>query len=128
MTIGTAPLTTEATWREIDAIINFLAALGIEQVAITYGWGCKADGVNQPVIVPLTRLTELLHNNIAQGIYHLGEDNLYIGADQPTLTFTLCHDADIHFEAADKSLETRLREEWQTRGHLVWQAKSRTNR
>ena len=62
----------------------------------------------------------MLHNNIAQEIYHLGEDNLYIGVSDPALTFTLCHDADIHFEATDKSLEVRLRNEWEKRGYRVW--------
>lgn len=120
MTIGTAPLTPEATWREIDALVTFLTSLGVTQVTITYGWGCHAEGMEQSTIVPLSELVVFLQQTIAQGIYHLGEDNLYISADDPTLTITLCHDQDIHFEAASKSLEARLRGEWESRGHRVW--------
>jgi hypothetical protein len=120
MTIGTAPLTTEATWREIDAMIAFLNTLGVSSVEITYGWGCKAAGIEQPVLVPLGELLTFLQIDIAKDIYHLGEDNLYIGVTNPALTFTLCHDADIHFDATASELETRLRAEWEARGVRVW--------
>ena len=100
MTIGTAPLTTEETWREVDALRALLAAQGVMQVAITYGWGCKAQDIAQPLLMPLAELVPLLHNNIAQGIYHLGEANLYIEAQTPPsqdskVKITLCHEADI---------------------------------
>lgn len=120
MTIGAAPLTAEATWREIDAMIAFLNSVGVSSVEITYGWGCKAAGIEQPVIVPLGELLTFLHIDIAKDIYHLGEDNLYIGASSPALTFTLCHDADIHFDAPDSTMESRLRGEWEGRGLRVW--------
>lgn len=120
MTIGTAPLTTEATWREINAIIQFLNTLGVSSVEVTYGWGCKAAGIEQPVIVPLSELLTFLHIDITKDIYHLGEDNLYIGASNPALTITLCHDADIHFDAPDSTMEGRLRREWENRGLRVW--------
>jgi hypothetical protein len=126
MTIGTEPLTLEATWREIEALVNFLSSLGVEQVEVTYGWGCKADGIEQPVRVPLAELVIFLHKNIAQEIYHLGEDNLYIVSDNPTLKLTLCHDADIHFEANDKAIVARLRDEWEARGLRVWRSKEAT--
>lgn len=124
MTIGTEPLTPEATWREIETLVNFLSSLSVEQVEITYGWGCQADGIEQPVRVPLAELAIFLHKNIAQEIYHLGDDNLYIVSDNPTLKLTLCHDADIHFEANDKALEARLQGEWEARGHQVWRSKA----
>lgn len=122
MTIGTEPLTPEATWRELDMLIGFMQSLGIEQVAVTYGWGCRAEGIEQPVAVPLDELVSLLQKSIAQGIYHLGEDNLDIEASDPSLQITLCHEADIHFKAADQTLEARLRSEWQDRGVRVWPA------
>ena len=120
MTIGTEPLTAEATWVEIKSLVNFLASLGVDHVAITYGWGCHAAGIEQPVSVPLPEVVGFLQKNIAQAIYHLGEDNLYIGAGNPALKIALCHDADIHFEADDKGLEARMRDEWQARGLRVW--------
>ncbi len=120
MTIGTAPLNPETTWQEINAIVAFLASLEIPSVEITYGWGCKAAGIQQPVLVPLGELVTFLHIDITQDIYHLGEDTLYLGADQSALTFTLCHDADIHFDADDKRLESRMRNEWEGRGLRVW--------
>jgi hypothetical protein len=120
MTIGTEPLTPDLTWREIQAIREFLTSLGIENVNIAFGWGCKADGIEQPVMVRVAELVNYLHNIIAQEIYHLGEDNLYIGAHEPVLTFTLCHDSDIHFEATDRVLEARGRGEWEGRGVSVW--------
>ena len=119
MTIGTAPLTVEATWHELRALAEFLAMLGIEHVTINYGWGCQPVGGDQSVTTPLAQLLEVLQNNIAQGIYHLGDDNLYISTSNPTLKITLCHDADIHFDA-NPALEARLRAEWQGRGHRVW--------
>src|SRR5688572_4046849 len=134
MTIGTAPLTLTAAWQEIDALVAFLAGLDIHQVAITYGWGCNARSIEQPVTVPTTALVEFLHKSIAQGIYHLGEDNLYIEANfgahaveerTVTLKIKLCHEADIHFETTDTAIEARLQAEWQNRGLRVWAGKSR---
>jgi hypothetical protein len=120
MTIGTASLTPEATWSEIDALILFLGSLGVKEVGVTYGWGCNAEEIEQPVSVPLAGLLALLAKNIAQGVYHLGDDNLYIGSDNPVLKITLCQDADIHFEAEETHLEVRVRQEWEGRGHRVW--------
>lgn len=119
MTIGTAPLTPDVRWQELDALVGFLAALGVTEVAITYGWGCTPFGDERTPTIPLAQLIQLLQNNIAQGIYHLGEDNLFIGASNPAQKITLCHDADIHFDA-DPNLEARLRGEWEARGHCVW--------
>lgn len=124
MTIGTQPLTADETWREIDAMITFLRSLAIERVEITYGWGCNAVEIAQPVVVAVDDLPLFLQNNIAQGVYHLGEDNFYItgyitGAE-PSLVFTLCHDADIHFKADNAALEVQLRGEWEARGYRVW--------
>ena len=120
MTIGTAPLTPEATWQEIHALVIFLAEQGIDQVAITYGWGCTAGDVQQPIVVPLAALVGFLHKSIAQGIYHLGEDNLYIESGDPYIKITLCHEADIHFEAANTVLEARQRAAWESRGLRAW--------
>ena len=123
MTIGTMPLTATATWHEINTLISFMMSLSIVKVTVTYGWGCQASDIEQPVVVPLDALVELLHNNIAQAIYHLGEDNLYIEtfeAADPALKITLCHDADIHVEARDAALEAQLRAAWEGRGIRVW--------
>lgn len=127
MTIGTAPLTPKATWQEIDALVAFLATLGISEVTVTYGWGCKLPADTPTVTLPLVQLAALLQNNIAQGIYTLGENNLYIGARDPVLKITLCHDADLHFDA-DATLEARLHSDWETRGLRVWPAAKRADR
>jgi hypothetical protein len=124
MTIGTEPLSPQETWQEINALVSFLDHLGIERVMITYGWGCKAEGIEQPVTIALDELVLLLQESITQGIYHLGEDNLHIESSQessqPYTKITLCHEGDIHFEAGEADTEARLREQWHNRGHKVW--------
>lgn len=128
MTIGTEPLSPQETWQEINALVSFLGDLGIERVMITYGWGCKAEGIEQPITIALGQLVPLLQESIARGIYQLGEDNLHIESSkessgessEPYTKITLCHEGDIHFEAGETVTEARLREQWQNRGRKVW--------
>ena len=45
-----------------------------------------------------------------------GESDLYITGTSVELSFTLCHESDIHFESQDETLIKRVTEVWTAAG------------
>ena len=119
MGIQTGHLQTDQLRQEIQYLVAFLTDHNVQQVQVLYGVGCTTEQLYAPIPVAVPYLATFIHMSIDSGIYHLGDDDLYVGAAAPACQFLLCHEHDLHLEAADEDILRSVEAAWRQRGYAV---------
>jgi hypothetical protein len=85
--------------RRVVQIVNFLQEVGVDQLLVSYGFGCDCpdDLLYEPTSIPTNQLLEFIQQGTALDYYRLGKDNLHICDENQMLAILLCHESDIHF-------------------------------
>lgn len=100
---------------EVIALADDLSAGGVAIVYVTYGFACnRYDLIQWDMIpVPVDRLPWFVADSETRGVYELGEADLMI--EGGGVTYTLCHEQDIHCSGPDESpLLRTVRSRWRS--------------
>lgn len=119
MGIQTEFLETDQLHDEIQYLVDLLISLDVQQVLVLYGVGCTTEQLYDPIPVPVSDLATFIQASIDHGIFHLGDDDLYVEAVTPPCQFLLCHEHDLHLESADQELLRKVEAAWIHRGYTV---------
>jgi hypothetical protein len=98
---------------EVIAVSEDLSAAGVETAYVTYGFGCDSYDLPQreAIPVPVGRLPWFVADGEVRGVFELGEADLDIAGGG--VTYTLCHEHDVHCAGPDGSgLLRAVRERW----------------
>ncbi|MDY3560313.1 hypothetical protein R5W23_001545 [Gemmata sp. JC673] len=116
MELVTGRLSLDEFEAEVTAIADFLVAVGVPAVLVTFGAGCDYDQIDplEPVLVAPALLASFVDEQDERGAYRLAASDLFLKADSGGLAFLLCEEADIHCYADDPASVADIRERWAT--------------
>jgi hypothetical protein len=132
MELTSGRLSRDDYLQAIAGVIEFMAAEGVREVLVAYGFGCDCPDEqlyrDQPM--PLGRLEAFIAEAEGFDSYRAGKDNLHVKDGTGRIEFLFCHESDIHFISEDRELVERLKAKWLAAGfcqvfeHLgtEWQA------
>jgi hypothetical protein len=83
-----------------------------------YGWACNLpiDELWKVHAVPSLSLYNFIHESERDGLLVMGESDLFIGDNQETTYFLLCHEADVHFVSSDQHRLACVIQSWKPKG------------
>lgn len=102
MKINTRILREPEILEIISLVLNIIEKYGIEDVVLQYGFDCKTDLIYQDIKVKVDGLLDIIKVDIANGIFGLGKDDIFIKSD--IFNLHICNDSDLHFDITDKVL------------------------
>jgi hypothetical protein len=105
--------------RELSKKIpDLFGSWGETSVRVMYGWACNLpiDELWKPRAIQLSALSDFIHNSERDGVFVVGESDLFIFDDQETTYFQLCHERDMHFVTADQRRLESVIESWKRSG------------
>jgi len=119
MEIITQTLTTEQIRNELGYIVDFFRAHGTEELTVRYGWSCNLpmDELWQDIATTAEGLPRLVERSIADGLYPIGDADLFIRDRPGRVEFLLCHESDVHCESTDMEIVEQVKQQWQKRGY-----------
>ena len=109
---------------EVGEVVRAIQTRTKGEVSVMYGFGCTNDQKNQWewISVSTAGLSEFLAVSAQKGIYEQGHADLFVSVPSLAVKVTLCHESDIHIEAAAEAIQFlddfRLR--WLRQGITVW--------
>ncbi len=118
--IRTGFLETDQLRQEIQYMVDFLTGYNVQHVQVLYGVGCATDQLYEPIPVVVLALPTFIQTSIDHGIYHLGDDDLYVESASPSCQFLLCHEHDLHVEAVDAEVLRTIKAAWKQRGYAIF--------
>jgi hypothetical protein len=104
---------------EIDEFVTFLNTKGINDLTVMYGWACNLNYKELYQKIPLAteKLKQFIVQSIENGVYKIGQCDLFIQTNQDELEFVLCHEADIHFKTTNALLVQEMKSNWQAKDY-----------
>ncbi|MEM7343214.1 MAG: hypothetical protein AAF485_03145 [Chloroflexota bacterium] len=104
----------------IQDILIFLNEKRIKSVTTIYGWACNVeiDDLYQDIPISTDNLKQFLIENIENGVYEVGESDLFIENKETDVQFLLCHESDIHFTTKNMQLLQEVRDSWKRKGYI----------
>lgn len=118
MEIVSSVLTRSVFARIVEKSIEFLQRLEINEVCVTYGFGCAcpSENVYRPIAVPLDQLAKYIADSERAGSFKLGDNDLHIDGGGDLFELTICHESDVHFESESVDLVEKVRALWDANG------------
>ena len=112
--ITSGPINIGLYWHEIEEIAAFFKQFGAEELTVCYGYDCNLDPKEwyQEIEIKTDELLGFLSRSIAEGIYHLAEDNFHIQSKSLALEFMLCHENDIHLTTDNEEVRAYMKAKW----------------
>lgn len=114
MEIATGILARDEYLRTIAQAVEFLRDVGVETVAVAYGWGCDCpdEQLYENREISLSGLLGFIREAEAADFYRVGKDNLHVKDSRGRAEFLFCHESDIHFLTEDAKLLEQLKSLW----------------
>src|SRR5215475_4130655 len=144
MEIVTERLDPSTLESELPRIVEWLKLRAIRQVQITFGVGAEVpdEKLWTPIALDLENVCAFMEEAVARGSFKFGHADLHIydaatfvktsdrtfQCDYPALTFTLCHESDMHFRAADRALIEDVKQDWIARGYSGYESEDENAR
>src|SRR5947208_13960521 len=99
MELTSGILSRDEYLRAIAGIIDFMAAAGVRDFLVAYGFGCDCpdEQLYQDLPMTLDRLQPFIAEAERLDYYRVGKDNLHVKDGTGRIEFLFCHEADIHF-------------------------------
>lgn len=139
MEIITRELDPATLQAELTRIADWLERRGICQVQVTLGVGAviPPDELWRPIALQVADLYAFVEDAAARGVFQFGRTDLHIydaatfvrtsertfRCDYPGLTFTVCHESDLHFSADDPAMVEGVKQDWILRGYSIYESK-----
>jgi hypothetical protein len=120
MEIVTGQITaTQVQGEVIPDIVELLRSLGVDDLLVEYGWGCRIDTNKlwSDMEVKVGDLPSLAKRSIEEGIYVPNQCDLILQDRSRTFTFNLCHESDIHLTTENPTLIEKASKQWAVRGY-----------
>ena len=129
MQVRTEPLTDALFEREIGHVYELCLEFDPEQLDVAYGWACNLDmdDLWKNNRIRTNDLAAFVNRSTSEGIVELGGSDLHIKGVNSSFAFTLCHEADIHFESPKPSLVARVTGAWGQRGVRFYDVEAESN-
>ncbi|MEP7364324.1 MAG: hypothetical protein ABI972_13810 [Acidobacteriota bacterium] len=138
MELVTETLTPKILEAELPRIVEWLRARSVRALQITFGVGSNAP-MNElwtPIPVNLEDFAAFVQDAINSGRFTFGESDLHIydsatlvrdsdrtfHCNYPALTFSFCHESDLHFAAQDVELVAAVKADWISRGYKGYES------
>jgi hypothetical protein len=114
MELGSGVLSRSEYLRAVGRVVELLAAVGVPEILVAYGFGCECPDelLYQDVTIPSAGLLGFIAEAEAANYYRVGRDNLHVKIPDGRADFLLCHESDIHLTTEDTGLLDRLRSAW----------------
>jgi hypothetical protein len=119
--ITTRELSAAEMWQELSFVSKQMQELGQENCSVIFGfaWGNKyyKTGVWEEVLVPFSKLVEVVENVEQSGFGRLGPDDLFVRTQSLEIEFLSCNDSDTHLSHGEQSeVGEFFFESWESRG------------
>lgn len=117
MKLASGLRTFEQLWSEVQEIAALLGRLQINDLIVSYGYNGNSDDryddeLYQEIEIKTDDLLGFLSNSIAEGRYHLGEQDFHIQSLSGDVEFLLCHESDVHLETGNAEVASHMRARW----------------
>jgi hypothetical protein len=114
MEVRTHPFEEGMLEEQLDVIYELCLEFDPRELDVSYGWACKldVDALWKKQRIPTAELASFVRRSMAEGIFELGGSGLHMKGVHVAFSFTLCHEADIHFESPDSRLVSRVAGAW----------------
>ena len=124
MEIITNALSTAQFKHEINEIITFLNAKGIADLTVMYGCACNLEQEKLYQEIPLSteKLKLLITQSIENGVFEIGQCDLFIPSEKDGTEFLLCYEFDIHFKTTNTQWLKEMQLNWQAKGYKWYEA------
>jgi hypothetical protein len=118
MEITSGHMDREAYLRAIIQVVGFLHRAGVEDILVSYGFGCDCpeEQLYRDVLMPLNQLEDFIIQSERVDYYRVGQDNLHIKLKDGRAEILFCHEEDIHLITEDVRLFEELKAEWRSSG------------
>ncbi len=110
----TQTLTHDEMEDQTRMIYKFLEHKRIDKLIFTLGFGAPSADMYRPRNIKLENLARVIKENISQGKFRLGDDDLYIKDENKDLRFILCHESDVHFTSINISILEEVESIWKS--------------
>ena len=119
--IVTNSLSLEQLQESIPEISRFLASIDRMRISVAFGWGCNlpTDQLWNPMQMEPLQLEEFIEKSRQNGPFRLGSSDLIIRDLAGSMSFTICHESDLHFVASDKRLLEEVATMWSGKGFTL---------
>jgi hypothetical protein len=118
MEVRSQPLERVIIEQQLGVIYELCLEFDPRELDVSYGWACHLDidKLWKDQRIPTTGLSSFVSRSTSEGIVQVGGSDLHINGVHAAFTFTLCHEADIHFESPVLSLVSRVTAAWSEHG------------
>ena len=119
--IVTNSLSVEQLQESIPDITRFLTSIDRMRISVEFGWGCNLSTQQlwNSTHMDLPQLQEFVENSQRNGTLKLGSGDLIIRDAEESMSFTVCHESDLHFVASDKRLLEQVTAMWSGKGFTL---------
>ena len=119
--IITNSLSVEQLQESISEMAHFFAATDRKRISVEYGWGCNlpTDQLWSPMQMDSSQLQEFVENSQRNGTLKLGSGDLIVRDVEESMSFTICHESDLHFVASDKQVLEHVATMWSGKGFTL---------
>lgn len=104
-------------WSEVQEIAALLGRLQIIDLTVLFGYNGSSDDryddeLYQEIEIKTDALLGFLSKSIAEGRYHLGEQDFQIESLSGDVEFLICHESDVHLETDNAEVASPTRARW----------------
>lgn len=119
MELRTGTLTLTQMQDEVSSIASLLRRTGKHDLLVSYGWACDLDidELYQDRPLPLSDLSGFIARSEQDGVFTLGEADLYIESADHAVQFVLCHESDVHLTTDDAAMAEEVGTGWAAKGY-----------
>lgn len=104
---------------EVREIAHSLLRANYLEITVMYGVGANLspEEMWSPIETTSSDLETLVDTAIRDGIFAPGRSDLFVKNRSKSVTFRLCHEADIHLETDECALLKVTEDRWRERGY-----------
>ena len=120
--IVTNSLSVEKLQESIPEMARFLELVERKRISVEYGWGCNlpTSQLWNPMPMEPSQLEEFFEESRKNGTFTLGSSDLTIRDVEGSMSFTICHESDLHFVSGDKRLLEQVATMWSGKGFTIY--------
>ncbi len=117
MKLASGLRTSEQLWSEVQEIAALIGRLQLNELTVFFGYNGSSDDrfddeLYQEIEIKTNDLLGFLSKSMAEGRYHLGDQDFQIHSLSGGVEFLICHESDVHLETDNAEVASHMRARW----------------